>query len=390
MTPVGIAALFVIGLLGARFAGHRVGLVAAAIAAAYPNLWISDSLVMSESLAVLIVAASLVVALDFHRRPGIGRAIGLGVLAGLGALTRSEIALFAVGFAALAWGRAGGHPRRALMPVLVLAATAATVAPWALYNLARFEKPVLLSTNGEKVLLGANCDSTYYDDVGGWDIRCLSTVPGVEGLDASVGASRRREIALEYVSDHLDRVPVVVAARVGRLLDVYGLDSLVAFDVAEEKVRWAVWTGIAAWWVLGPLALLGWVAAGRGGDRHDRRAARWWLVMPLGTVLITTVLFYGAHRIRAPAEPAIVLLAATGIVAVVDRVRRRGSAGSFGLVGAGDAAARPGRAAGSERARDGAARRSPQRRGHRLDDCGNSGAGWRPLPGRRRTLRASR
>ena len=41
--------------------------------------------------------------------------------------------------------------------------------------------------------------------------------------------------------------------------------------------------------------------------------------MPLAAVLITTVLFYGAHRIRAPAEPAIVVLAAAGIVAVVDR-----------------------------------------------------------------------
>src|SRR5262249_36504845 len=74
---LGIAAVFVIGLLGERVAGPRAGLVAAGIAAVYPNLWINDSLVMSESLAVLIVAGSLVVALDFDRRPGVGRAIAL-------------------------------------------------------------------------------------------------------------------------------------------------------------------------------------------------------------------------------------------------------------------------------------------------------------------------
>jgi 4-amino-4-deoxy-L-arabinose transferase-like glycosyltransferase len=333
VTLVGIAAVFVIGLLGARLAGPRAGLVAAGIAAVYPNLWINDSLVMSESLAVVIVAGALVVALDFDRRPGLWRAVALGVLVGLGALTRTEIILFAVGFAALAWWRSAGHPRRPLMPVLILAATVVTVAPWAIYNLARFEEPVLLTTNGERTLLGANCDSTYYDDLGGWDIRCLSAVPIPDGADPSVGSGQRRHVALDYASEHLDRVPIVVAARVGRLLDVYGLESLVALDAGEEKARWAVWAGVVIWWVLAPLAVLGWVVTGRD---PRRRYARWWLLVPLAAVLITAVLFYGAHRIRAPAEPVVVVLAAAGIVADLDRdaadggsavlARRRGSA----------------------------------------------------------------
>jgi hypothetical protein len=206
----------------------------------------------------------------------------------------------------------------------VLVASGVTVAPWVGYNLVRFERPVFLSTNGERTLLGANCDSTYYDDVGGWDIRCLAAVPPVEGQDTSVGASERREAAFDYVSDHLDRVPVVVAARLGRLVDVYGLNSLIALDVGEEKTRWAVWAGIVTWWVLAPLAVFGWIVSGR--DR-ERRAARWWLVVPIAAVLVTTVLFYGAHRIRAPAEPAFAAFAAVGVVTLVDETgRRRGRA----------------------------------------------------------------
>ena len=65
-----------------------------------------------------------------------------------------------------------------------------TVAPWALYNLARFDRPVLLSTNDGTTLLGANCDTTYYDDLGGWDIRCLEPVPNDETVDASVRSAR--------------------------------------------------------------------------------------------------------------------------------------------------------------------------------------------------------
>jgi hypothetical protein len=37
-------------------------------------------------------------------------------------------------------------------------------------------------------------------------------------------------------------------------------------------------------------------------------------MVPLLTALVTSILFYGAHRIRAPAEPAIVLLAAVAFL----------------------------------------------------------------------------
>lgn len=311
MTLLGIASVALIGLLGRRLAGPRVGLLAAAVAAVYPNLWINDSLVMSESLAVLLVTVTLLVALDLHDRPTARRAAVVGVLVGLAALTRSELALLAPLFAGLVWWRSGTAPERPrsrwVPAAMLLAASLATVAPWLVYNVARFEEPVLMSTNDGTTLLGANCDRTYYDDLGGWDIRCLEPVPTDESVDASVRSAARRELALEYVGDHAARIPLVVAARVGRIVDLYGLDSLVALDVGEEKSRRAVWAGIVMWWVLAPLAVVGWWAAGRAG-----RGERWWLLAPVVTVLAATVLFYGAHRIRAPAEPVIVVFAALG------------------------------------------------------------------------------
>ncbi len=313
MTVLGVVTVAAIGVAGRRLAGSLVGLVAAAIAAVYPNLWINDSLVMSESLALLIVAVALIVALDFDRSPSVGRAVALGVLVGLGTLTRSEIALFAIGFAVLAWWRAAGHPRRALIPVLVVVASALTIAPWVVYNLARFSEPVLLSTNDGTTLLGANCDQTYYEDIGGWDIRCLDA--SEEGVDASVRSRQRRSVAVDYARDHASRLPVVVAARLGRIVDVYGLRNLVALDRGEEKAAWAVWAGIVMWWLLAAAAVAGWVVLGR-----RRVVARWWLVVPVASVLITTILFYGAHRIRAPAEPVVVLLAAVALVALWERV----------------------------------------------------------------------
>jgi len=179
---------------------------------------------------------------------------------------------------------------------------------------------VLLSTNDGTTLLGANCDIAYYQDVGGWDIRCLAPVPNEGNVDGSVRAAERRHVAEAYVRHHLARVPVVVAARIGRTFDVYGLRALVALDRGEEKAGWAVWAGIVCFWVLAVAAVVGWVELGR---HEPQRRTRWWVFVPLVTVLLTSIAFYGAHRIRAPAEPAIVLLAAVAFVRGWELIRAR-------------------------------------------------------------------
>ncbi len=238
----------------------------------YPNLWVNDSLVMSETLAILLVSLALYVALGHHARPTVASGILLGVLAGLGALTRSEIALLIPGFAIVSL-LVARRRRQAAWPALAIAvAGVATLLPWSVYNLARFDEPVLLSTNDGNTLLGANCDRTYFDDVGGWDIRCLG--PLEPGPDASQRSRERRDAAFEYVADHVDRLPVVVAARAGRLLDVYGIGSLVTLDVGEEKASWAVWAGIVAWWLLAVAAVCGWIVLAAQPDRGALVVAR--------------------------------------------------------------------------------------------------------------------
>ena len=43
------------------------------------------------------------------------------------------------------------------------------------------------------------------------------------------------------------------------------------------------------------------------------------LLTPVVGVAITTVLFYGAHRIRSPMEPVVVVLAAIALVSIAGR-----------------------------------------------------------------------
>jgi hypothetical protein len=58
------------------------------------------------------------------------------------------------------------------------------------------------------------------------------------------------------------------------------------------------------------------------GLRRIDRVSRRLLLVPVVTVLITTVLFYGAHRIRSPLEPTVVVGAAAAI-ATWSATRRR-------------------------------------------------------------------
>ncbi len=205
-------------------------------------------------------------------RPTVASGALLGLLAGLGALTRSEIVLFIPGFAVLSWlvcrrrrlsVVAGSGDRRRRRGH---AAAVEHLQPDAVRRAGAAEHERRQHAARRQLRLA------YYDDVGGWDIRCLG--PLAPGRDASQRSTERRDAALDYVADHADRLPVVVAARFGRLLDVYGLGSLVSFDVGEEKARWAVWAGIVAWWLLAVAAVVGWATASTGQDRWALVAAR--------------------------------------------------------------------------------------------------------------------
>ena len=62
---VGAAAVFVTGLAGREVAGKRAGLIAAVIAAVYPNYWVNNTTGLSETLLTLLVAAVVLVAYEF-------------------------------------------------------------------------------------------------------------------------------------------------------------------------------------------------------------------------------------------------------------------------------------------------------------------------------------
>jgi 4-amino-4-deoxy-L-arabinose transferase-like glycosyltransferase len=233
----GLALVWVLGRFVDELAGRTAGIVAALIAALYPNLWMNDGLVMSESISTLLVALCLWTAWRAVQRdePAHFRRsmVGLGVLLGLAVLARSELALFVpllLGWMVLARRRADLPWRSA---VVGLVTAVAVVSPWVVFNVARFERPVLLTTNDGTTLLGANCPAVYSGPIlGGWVVDCVVGDPDYSlEEEPSVRSARQRSLGVHFALDHVTDWPKVVAARVGRSLDLYGVDQLIAQDV---------------------------------------------------------------------------------------------------------------------------------------------------------------
>ena len=305
----GIATVAIIGLVGRRVGGDRVGLIAAAIAAVYPNLWISDGLVMSESVSCLLIALALWAILVWTDRPTLRGAVIVGVCVGLGTLARSEVILFVPAAAVVMWivGRRSALHRPLTHVIAAAGVALALLLPWMIFNLARFEKPIFLTTNEGGALYGANCDDTYYGPAqGGWSLLCLVNDP----FNDPAEDTSQRAAASTARGDRLrSRPPVERAAGRAptrrRTLDMFALRDMVRGDAGEERERWAAWLGIVSFWVLAPIAVFGAIKT----RRRDRAV----LLIPVMIALVTTVVIYGGHRIRSSAEPSIVVFAAVAI-----------------------------------------------------------------------------
>jgi len=319
MTLLGTLLVVLIGLLGRRIGGDRVGLVAALLAALYPNLWVNDGLVMSETVAGVTVVGTLLVVYSLRDRPRVRTALLCGACCGLVALARAELILFVPLLAVPAALTSRGTTRRRglALAASAVAATLLVVGPWVLYNESRFKDTTLLSTNDGITLAGANCDHVYYGNaVGLWYFGPPCIAPPAPGDQSQVSAGYRRQ-AVDYARAHKRRLPIVVAARIGRTWSVFRPRDMVTYNVGEGRERWVTVLGLITYYPLALLALAGgWILARR------RQGVLWPLLMPAIAVTVSVALTYGQTRFRAAAEPSIVLLAAVALVAIWTRVRR--------------------------------------------------------------------
>ena len=308
MTVFGAGVVVLIGLVGRAVAGDRAGLLAAGIAAVYPNLWMNDGLVMSETLATLAVALAILLAYRFIREPRGTTAAWVGIACGIAMLARAELGLLLpLMVLPVALVLKQFPVKRQLGLFLLACVTAlAVVSPWLVANLTRFDEPVLFSTNDGLTLCGANLHRTYYGEgTGLWALDCAGFP--VPAGDRSVVSNALRSDGLHFIRDHLGRLPVVAGVRVARVWSLYAPGLMANYNVNEGRDVEVSWAGFFAFWILVPCAVVGCVQLRR------RRVPITPLVSQFVIVTGTAAAIYGITRFRIPAEVSLVVLAAVAV-----------------------------------------------------------------------------
>jgi hypothetical protein len=332
----GALAVFAIGVLGrekradAAWSGARVGLVAAGLAAIYPPLWSIDGQLWPEGLFTLTVALTAVV-LRCERLAHADDRRGRRPLAcslGLSALTRGEAIIMAAVLVApmlVVILRDRQLDRRNVGHLL---AAGRLRVRWfwrrgrcAMHDPAsRSSCP--LSTNSDEVLVYANNPYAYGTEDGGrflgfwfypWQDQLREQFGGEPPGDASQRAKFWGDQGRTYARDHADRLPVVLAARLGRAWNLYAPFQNAAFDKIDGKSERVSVAGVWAWWTALALSVPGLVLLRRRGAT----------VLPFvglaATVTISSLYAYGGNRFRTPLDVAVLVLAAVALEAALRR-----------------------------------------------------------------------
>jgi len=319
---LGATSIIIAGLLGRALAGGRVGLIAAALTALYANVYISDGLVMSETISIFFVFLTSWLAVRFWRQSTLGAAALLGAVGALAALSRVELLLYLPIIAVAALLRGPQPFRDRLLRVLIMGLSAvAVVTPWVVRNNLAMQDTVTITSSTGVVLVQANCDSTYFGShIGWWDIDCQDPWPfGPNGelLDESQESTVYTARARQYMSQNTERLlTVVVPARVGRMWGVFEPLEQIRIEIAEGRPAFSSWLGFWEYLLLAPLAIVGVVIQWR--RREPVLVIATWAVL----ATITAATAFGGIRYRSGAEVTLVVFAAITLDALLRRPTR--------------------------------------------------------------------
>ncbi len=342
---LGASAVFVMGLVGRKIIGPRGGIITALIAAVYANFWVNDSVGTSESMGIL--ASSIVLLLTYRawESPTVQRILAVAAMCGLSGLIRSEfVLLLPLLIIPLLFRKLRDRPIKERIGLLLACGAVAllVMSPWLIRNLTKFEKPVLLATDAGLSLAATNCDETYSGaSLGWWSPSCVVNVALVKrdgecrAVRAHSAVAKRRQTcdpsesdgvwrqrAFDYIGDHLDRFPVVLLARLGRMWELYhpgspwgeiNVDQKIAFDITEGRSEGAARLALAQFYMLAPFAIAGGVLLWR---RKQTLAPL--IALPILTS-ITALYAFGNTRYRTVAEPALVALGAVTVEVLIVR-----------------------------------------------------------------------
>lgn len=281
------------------------GLVAGCIVALDPTMVGSASLLLNETLTVMLVAFVWCVGLplsDPQTKPAL-RWLFMTALMVLSIYTKESTLLLVIALLALL---VVTRPRLTFAPHAIISIFCIVLAllPWAYRN---------KQLTGEWIFLTSRGGISLYDGVhpgatGASDLGTIKTDPEVLALEEAEWNAHFKEAAWTHIKDDPIRILRLAITKLARTWS----PILNAAEYDSNMIRII----FAGWYV--PLYLLvGWGIYRR---RHDR-ALLLGLLIPALCVCAMHAVFVGSVRYRLVAIPTLAILGAMGLQAIIDRRR---------------------------------------------------------------------
>lgn len=316
---LGTVTVGLIGVVAWRLWGARVGIVATVLAAVYPPLIISTTVLLSEGVGVLLEMMAVAAVIEYRRSRAWGWLLAAGAAVGAATLARPNYAVLLLPLAALTWSASSERRRRVLSTVALAGAAALVIAPWTARNLAVMQRGVILTTQTGYLLAGIYNEQARTDRTFPATWRSPAQVAETAALyrDTSLKEAdmdqRQTQAALRYVGGH-PTYPLEVAF--WNTVYMSGIDlKLVELNTAGElglSRRTALVTA-GVLYVVEVLAIFGALT------RRARQAPVWFWGIPI-VLFATTILLQGAPRFRLPVDPFLVMLASLVVGTMADRL----------------------------------------------------------------------
>jgi dolichyl-phosphate-mannose-protein mannosyltransferase len=286
--------------------GEPVGRVAALACAVFPYTVYWSGYLLTETLCALLVTASTWSVLRAGSAPRSTAAWAF--LCALAALTRPNLGLlFVLG---LLW-ILGRSRRRWVTAAVAVAVFALALLPWMVRNYVVHGRFVPVTSMGGVVLWEGNNPVVVATPA----LRGRALTADLETSDPDFRLPELEQDrvlgrrALRFIRDHILDMPGLVASKLIRLWNPF----------SELESVWQRWLAFLA---LAPVLVL--FGAGLATAAVRRERLIWPLLLPILAVTLSAAIYWADARMRAPADPMILLIASYGLTTLFDRSRRSG------------------------------------------------------------------